>query len=184
MRTTATTPLLDPEHEVESRLLAEHTGDAKWLSSHVEGCVHPWLDGYTCAYCELPVRTDGDHEHPGYVVVDRTSEDCADDAHLRVTHRFCHHLMQLSDLPERVVQGIEDGLAAKRAWLGWATDEFLKGVTESSILAAHFERLGLNPEKLTDPRAFRKLWVVKKMRWASRAVHYYGKNLTAPLTKR
>lgn len=167
-----TTTLLDPEHAAESRLLAEHSGDAKWLSSHVEGCVHPWLDGYTCAFCELPVRVDGERDHPGYAVVERAEVD-ADDPHLRVSHRFCHHLMQLVDLPERVAAGIEDGLAAKRAWLGWATEEFLKGVAEKTIMATHFERLGLNPDRLTDPRAFKKMWVVAKMRWATHAAHYY-----------
>lgn len=117
-------------------------------------CVHPWLDGFTCAYCELPVRTDGDHRHPGYYrVIEHDSE-------LRVLHRFC---ATISRTHESLY-----GLALRRAWLGWATDQFLAGLPDK-----HYERLGVHPEELRNPALFPKYWAVRKMRCASHALHYY-----------
>lgn len=126
--------------------------------------MHPWLDGFTCAYCELLVRT-GDHRHPGYYRVIEHSRD-SDAAELRVLHRFCARMSKTHDIPAS--RESRYGLALRRAWLGWATDQFLAGLPDK-----HYERLGLHPEKLRNPALFQKYWAVRKMRCASHALHYY-----------
>ncbi|MQA62731.1 MAG: hypothetical protein GEU86_14845 [Actinophytocola sp.] len=134
-------------------------------------CVHPWLDGFTCAYCELPVRTDGDHRHPGYYRVVEHTGDSATAAELRVLHRFCVRMSKTHDLP--AARESRYGLALRRAWLGWATDQFLARLPDKHFGAKHYERLGLHPEKLRNPALFQKYWAVRKMRCASHALHYY-----------
>lgn len=166
------------DHALSAQLLAAHRDDTAWLNEHVEGCVHPWLDGYTCAYCELPVRTDGDHRHPGYGVVEHTDgpEAARDpDAPLRVLHRFCNRMRKCHTAPDgSSADDVEHyGIALRRAWLGWATDQFVKGVKERHFGAKHYERLGLHPGKLRNPTLFRKYWLVRKMRCAAHAIHYY-----------
>jgi hypothetical protein len=161
------------DHALSAQLLRSHTDDAEWLSTHVPGCVHSWLDGYTCAYCELPVRTDGDCRHPGYAVVERAGGGAVDDpeASLRVLHRFCNRMAK-AHLP-----GKDEvyGLALRRAWLGWATGQFLAGVSQARHFGArHYERLGLHPNQLRNPALFKKHWLVRKMRCASQAIHYYA----------
>lgn len=163
-----------PDHAVSAQLLAAHKGDTPWLSSHLEGCVHPWLDGYTCAYCELPVRADVDHRHPGYGVVEHVDATAVSDpdSQLRVLHRFCSRMAK-QHVENR---GLACGIALRRAWLGWATDQFLAGVAEKHFGSKHYERLGLHPAKLRNPGLFKKYWVVRKMRCASHAIHYYAGN--------
>lgn len=160
---------LGADHALSAQLLAAHQGDAAWLTEHVAGCVHPWLDGYTCAFCELPVRTDGDHRHPGFGVVEHA--DPNPESELRVLHRFCARMAKVH-LPD---DGSHYGLALRRAWLGWATDQFCAGAggRPPHFGAKHYERLGLHPEKLRNPALFQKYWGVRKMRCASHAIHYY-----------
>lgn len=134
--------------------------------------MHSWLDGYTCAFCELPVLRDADHRHPGYAVVEHTDGPAADQ--LRVLHRFCNRMLKVHPADTRMTYG----LLLRRAWLGWATDQFLAGVSEKHFGAKHYERLGLHPDRLRRPELFRKYWLVRKMRCASYAMHYYaGKHL-------
>ncbi|MGH3515839.1 MAG: hypothetical protein ACRDQ7_00160 [Haloechinothrix sp.] len=179
------------EHAMSAQLLAAHKGDTQWLSAHLQGCVHPWLDGYTCAYCELPVRMDGDHRHPGYGIVEHTDAAAAadPDSELRVLHRFCNRMMkshrgtlgsgqQMADVATRY------GVALRRAWLGFATQQFLAGAQDKHFGAKHYERLGLHPARLRNPLLFKKYWVVRKMRCAAHAVHYYaGAHLPARLSE-
>lgn len=173
---------LGADHLLSAQLLAAHAGDTEWLNSHLRGCVHPWLRGYTCAYCELPVRADVDHRHPGYGVVEHTDGPSAaadPDSRLRVLHRFCSRMLKVHQVDNETDDGTTYGLALRRAWLGWATDQFLAGVSEKRFGAKHYERLGLHPERLRSPALFKKYWLVRKMRCASHAVHYYaGKHLT------
>lgn len=176
------------DHAVSAQLLAAHQGDTAWLSTHVPGCVHPWLDGYTCAYCELPVRSDVDHRHPGYGIVEHTDPSAAADpeSDLRVLHRFCSRMLHQHALPGSALaeMGVRYGVALRRAWLGWATDQFLAGVKEMHYGIKHYERLGLHPAKLRNPALYKKYWVVRKMQCASHAVHYYaGKHLSPHLTR-
>ncbi len=169
------------DHALSAQLLAAHRDDTAWLAEHVDGCVHPWLDGYTCAYCELPVRTDGDHRHPGYGVIEHTDGPAAardPDAPLRVLHRFCNRMRKCHTAPGGSADSRADdvehyGIALRRAWLGWATDQFVHGAKERHFGAKHYERLGLHPEKLRNPALFRKYWLVRKMRCAAHAIHYY-----------
>ncbi|MPY77038.1 MAG: hypothetical protein GEV04_00805 [Actinophytocola sp.] len=160
------------DHAFSAQLLAAHRDDPAWRGDHVDGCVHPWLDGYTCAYCELPVRTDGDHRHPGYGVVEHT--DGPGDS-LRVLHRFCNRMRKCHTTPDgSASDDVEHyGIALRRAWLGWATDQFVKGAKERHFGVKHYERLGLHPAKLRSPALFRKYWMVRKMRCAAHAIHYY-----------
>lgn len=175
---TATNGPLAADHMVSARLLAEHKGDTPWLTEHLEGGLHSWLDGYTCSYCELPVRDDVDHRHPGYRIVEHTDRSDPE-SHLRVLHRFCNRMVKV----HLVDQTMTYGLSLRRAWLGWATDQFLAGVSEKHFGAKHYERLGLHPDKLRNPALFKKYWVVRKMRCASHAIHYYaGKHLSTRLS--
>lgn len=129
------------------------------------------IRGFTCSFCELPVRADVDHRHPGYGLFQRPAT-LADvpGAQPRVLHRFCDRMLKVHLVDDRGIYG----LALRRAWLGWATDQFLAGVSEKHFGAKHYERLGLHPERLRRPALFRKYWQVRKMRCASHALHYYA----------
>lgn len=186
--TDSTTGPRIADHALSAQVLAAHKDDSAWLNQHLPGCVHPWLDGYTCAYCELPVRSDVDHRHPGYGVVEHADPATVDDpdSELRVLHRFCGRMLHQHALPgsQLAEMGVRYGVALRRAWLGWATDQFLAGVKELHFGFKHYERLGLHPGKLRSPALFRKYWLVRKMQCASHAVHYYaGKHLPTQMAK-
>lgn len=131
-----------------------------------------------CAFCELPVRAGGDHRHPGYGIVEHADPHTGSDP--RVLHRFCGRMAKVH-LPD---DGSHCGLTLRRAWLGWATDQFTAGSTAAGGVrgrgmsrhfgAKHYERLGLHPDKLRNPALFQKYWGVRKMRCASHAIHYYA----------
>lgn len=131
--------------------------------------------GNTCAYCELPVRTDGDHRHPGFRVIEYTDDFGAP---LWVLHRFCDRMRKSHTAPRALWHDTEHyGVTLRRAWLGWATDQFVAGVRDRHFGAKHYERLGLHPRKLRDPALFPRYWRVRKMRCSAHATHYYGASM-------
>ncbi|HKS47726.1 MAG TPA: hypothetical protein VJT49_21960 [Amycolatopsis sp.] len=127
------------------------------------------LVGFACSYCGLPVRLAGDHRHPGYVVVDQlTFTRPRGDGlpNLGVLHRFCNRVSQ--------TRRPDGGRILRRAWLGWATDQFEASRCERRYGTRHYERLGLHPSRVRTLGLYRKYWQIRKMRCASRAYNYYS----------
>lgn len=123
--------------------------------------------GYACSYCGLRVRLTGDHRHPGYGLVEQlTFASPRGDGlpNLGVLHRFCH----------QVSQSRRGGRTLRRAWLGWATEQFEASERERRYGTRHYERLGLHPDRLDAPRLYRKHWRIRKMRCAMKACNYYS----------
>lgn len=121
-----------------------------------------------CSYCGLPVRLTGDQRHPGLAVVDRLvfAAPRGDGLpNLGILHRFCNQV-------SRSGRG-GCGRVLRRAWLGWATEQFEAGERERHYGVRHYDRLGLHPGHLRSPSLYRKYWRVRKMRCASRACDYY-----------
>jgi hypothetical protein len=126
-------------------------------------------DGFACAYCGLPVRLTGDHRHPGYGVVDQLAfaPPRGDGLpNLGVLHRFCHRVSRC--------RRPACGRVLRRAWLGWATDQFEASEPDRRYGLRHYERLGLHPDRLRAPRLYPRYWRIRKMRCASRACNYYS----------
>jgi hypothetical protein len=122
-----------------------------------------------CSYCGLPVRLAGDRRHPGRVVVDQLvfSAPRGDGLpNLGVLHRFCNQVSR-TGRPSC-------GRVLRRAWLGWATEQFEARGRERHYGFRHYDRLGLHPGRLASPRLYRKYWRIRKMRCASRACDYYS----------
>jgi hypothetical protein len=122
-----------------------------------------------CSYCGLPVRLTGDRRHPGRGVVDQLMfgtprRDGLPD--LGVLHRFCNQVSRTGRLA--------CGRVLRRAWLGWATEQFDACRHEKRYGLRHYHRLGLHPDRLSSPRLYRKFWRIRKMRCASRACDYYS----------
>ncbi|HET6502810.1 MAG TPA: hypothetical protein VFG87_18805 [Amycolatopsis sp.] len=126
-------------------------------------------DGYACSFCGLRVRLTGDPRHPGYAVVDQLgfAPPRGDGLpNLGVLHRFCNRVSRTG--------GAACGRVLRRAWLGWATDQFEAGNPGKRYGLRHYERLGLHPGHLRAPRLYRRYWRIRKLRCASRACDYYS----------
>lgn len=127
------------------------------------------LPGYACSYCGLRVRLTGDLRHPGYGVVDelRFAPPRRDGLPaLGVLHRFCSQVSRTHH------PGC--GQVLRRAWLGWATEQYEASERERRYGTRHYARLGLHPNRLRAPWLYRKHWQIRKMRCAMRACNYYS----------
>jgi hypothetical protein len=117
-------------------------------------------------HCRLPVRFDLPEAHPGRGIVDHEptapSENGLPD--LRLSHRLCHQLRVCG------ARSAENGVAAHRAWLGWATERF---DVAARFGARQCLRLGLHPASLPERGVYRRHWRVRKMRYATIATRRY-----------
>ena len=127
--------------------------------------------GHRCFHCGLPVRFDVPDAHPGRGLVEHepsaldvavADEDGLPD--LRLSHRLCHRLRVCG------TRSPEHGVAAHRAWLGWATERF---EAAAGFGARQCLRLGLHPASLPDRRVYRRHWRVRKMQYATIAARRY-----------
>ncbi|MGH3438218.1 MAG: hypothetical protein ACRDRN_17345 [Sciscionella sp.] len=131
-----------------------------------------------CYYCGLPVRLGGDPAHPGRGVIEYPSshvsvrDDGLPDLHL--LHRFCRDRLRVG----RRRRALRSGRTIRRARLGWATECYERGLP-----VRHHDLLGLrtawSPTTGTcnagpcTTATYRKRWMVREMRCASRACRYY-----------
>ena len=120
-----------------------------------------------CFHCGLPVRFDVPDAHPGRGLVDHEPAAPPDRdglPDLRLSHRLCHRLRACR------ARSPENGVAARRAWLGWATERF---EAATGFGARQCLRLGLHPGALPEQGVYRRHWRVRKMRYATIATRRY-----------
>jgi hypothetical protein len=120
-----------------------------------------------CFHCGLRVRFDVPDAHPGRGLVDHEPAAPPDDdglPDLRLSHRLCHQVRVCC------ARSPENGVAARRAWLGWATERF---DSARGFRARQCLRLGLHPASLPDRSVYRRHWRVRKMRYATIATRRY-----------